>query len=99
MPSPSLPPYSFGQVMPSQPCSPTLAMNWRRIGRVDDLGHVLPGDVEDLRVVVGVEELLDLLDEFELLGGELEVHVGPPSAGLRRRRVGFLTDRQILWTS
>ena len=41
---------------------------------VDDLGHVLPGDVEDLGVVVVVEELLHVLDELELLGGELEVH-------------------------
>ena len=74
MPSPSLPPYSSGQVMPSHPCSPTLAMNCRAERRVHDLGHVLAGDVEDLGIVVGVEELLDLLDEFELLRGELEVH-------------------------
>ena len=41
---------------------------------VDDLGHVLAGDVEDLGVVVGVEEGLDLFHELQLLGGELEVH-------------------------
>ena len=48
---------------------------------VDDLGHVLPGDVEDLGVVVVVEEALDLVDEGELLGRELEVHGRPPSSG------------------
>ena len=84
MPSPALPPYSLGQVMPSHPCSPTLAMNWRRRGRVDDLGHVLAGDVEDLRIVVGVEELLDLLDELELFRGELEVHGRASVVGQRR---------------
>ena len=41
---------------------------------VDDLRHVLAGDVEDLGIVIGVEELFDFLDEFELLGGELEIH-------------------------
>ena len=44
--------------------------------RVDDLGHVLPGEVEHVRVVVLVEEHLDLLGERLLLGGEVEVH-GP----------------------
>ncbi len=49
---------------------------------VDDLGHVLPGDVEDLGVVVLVEEPLDLVHEGELLGRELEVHSGePPEPG------------------
>ena len=47
---------------------------------VDDLGHVLPGEVEDLGVVVLVEETLDLLDEGKLLRGELEVH-GPGPSG------------------
>ena len=49
-------------------------MKARRFGRVDDLGHVLPGQVEHLGIVVGVEEGLDLLDERELLLRELEVH-------------------------
>ena len=44
------------------------------LGRVDDLGHVLPGQVEDLGVVVGVEEGLDLLHEGQLLRRELELH-------------------------
>ena len=44
---------------------------------VDDLGHVLPGDVEDLGVVVLVEEALDLGHEGELLRRELEVHALP----------------------
>ena len=51
-------------------------MNSRRFGRVDDLGHVLPRHVEHLGVVVLVEEPLDLVDEGELLGGEVEVHAG-----------------------
>ena len=42
--------------------------------RVDDLGHVLPGQVEHVRVVVLVEELLDVGRKGALLGGELEVH-------------------------
>ena len=42
--------------------------------RVDDLRHVLPGQVEDVGIVVLVEELLDLLGERLLLGRELEVH-------------------------
>ena len=33
------------------------------LGRVDDLRHVLSRDVEDVRVVVGVEKGLNLLDE------------------------------------
>ena len=45
---------------------------------VHDLGHVLAGEVEHLGIVVGVEEFLDLLDEFELFGREFEVHGGPP---------------------
>jgi len=48
-------------------------MKARRFG-VSDLGHVLPGHVEDVRIVVGVEEALDLLDEGRLLRRELEVH-------------------------
>ena len=51
-------------------------MNAAALGRVDDLGHVLPGHVEDVGVVVLVEERLDLLGEGLLLGRELEVH-GP----------------------
>ena len=42
--------------------------------RVDDLGHVLPRDVEHLGIVVGVEELLHLFGERALLRGEIEVH-------------------------
>ena len=60
--------------MPSQPLLAEGGHEGAALGRVDDLGHVLPGQVEDLGVVVGVEEGLDLLDERELLLGELEVH-------------------------
>ena len=55
--------------------------------RVDDLGHVLPRDVEHLGIVVLVEKALDLVPEGDLLGGELEVQcrslgrVAPASAG------------------
>ena len=56
-------------------------MNARRFGRVDDLGHVLAGQVEDVGVVVLVEELLDLGREGALLGRELEVHGFPSCAG------------------
>ena len=55
---------------------------------VDDLGHVLPGHVEDLGVVVGVEEGLDLLHEGLLLVAELEIHGGGspgPAGGWFRR--------------
>jgi hypothetical protein len=45
---------------------------------VDDLGHVLPGDVEDLGVLVLVEEPLHLSHESELLGRELEIHSSDP---------------------
>ena len=97
MPSPSLPPYSFGQVIPSHPRSPTSAMKRRRRGRVHDLSHVLPGQIEDLGIVVGIEELLDLFGEFELLGGELEVHGSvPPGRPPAARCAGqYLTHRQI----
>ena len=44
------------------------------LGGVDDLGHVLPGEVEHLSVVVGVKKRLDLGGEGPLLGGEVEVH-------------------------
>src|SRR3954453_21501941 len=47
------------------------------LGRVDDLGHVLAGDVEDVDVVVVVAEGDDLLGERLLLLGELEVHDYP----------------------
>ena len=50
------------------------------LGGVDDLGHVLPGQVEDLGVVIGVEEALDLLHEGQLLRREFEVHRLPPGA-------------------
>ena len=71
------------------------------LGRVDDLGHVLPGQVEDLGIVMGVEELLDLLGELELLGGELEVHgrVPPQAAAGRPGARRFLTHRQISCSS
>ena len=42
---------------------------------VDDLGHVLAGEVEDLGVLVLVEEGLDLLQERDLLRGKVEIHV------------------------
>ncbi len=60
------------------------------LGRVDDLGHVLPGHVEDLGVVVGVEEGLDLLHEGQLLRREFELHALPP-----RARRNDLTARQM----
>src|SRR5439155_25172557 len=44
------------------------------LGRVDDLRHVLPREIEDLGVVVLVEKALDLLGEGPLLGRELEIH-------------------------
>ena len=47
------------------------------LGGVDDLRHVLAGQVEDVGVVVLVEEALDLLGEGLLLGGEVEVHRAP----------------------
>ena len=99
MPSPALPPYSSGQVMPEPPLLPDLGHELAPERGVHDLGHVLAGDVEDLRIVVGVEELLDLLDELELFGGELEVHGRASVVGRGGCRSGFLTDRQILWTS
>ena len=54
-----------------------LAHELTLLRRVDDLGHVLPRDVEHLGIVVLVEEALDLLPEGDLLGRELEVHVPP----------------------
>ena len=42
---------------------------------VDDLGHVLAGQVEDLGILVLVEERLDLVQERDLLRGEVEIHV------------------------
>ena len=42
--------------------------------RVDDLRHVLPGQVEDFGIVVGIEKALDLLHEGQLLRRELELH-------------------------
>ena len=47
---------------------------------VDDLGHVLAGEVEDVRIVVLVEEALDLVGEGDLLWGEVEVHGAPGRA-------------------
>ena len=43
-------------------------------GRVDDLGHVLAGDVEHVRIVVGVQEGAHVVGERTLLGGKIEVH-------------------------
>ena len=57
--------------------------------RVDDLRHVLSRDVEDIRVIVGVEERLDLLGKGLLLIGELKIH------GASFRTMTFLTLRQI----
>ena len=54
--------------------------------RVDDLGHVLAGDVEDVGIVVVVAERLDLGGEALLLLGELEIHDS----------LHNLTGRQIL---
>src|SRR5580658_309204 len=51
--------------------------------RVNDLGHVFPGQVEDIGVVIGVEEGLDLFDERQLLIGELELH-GAVTSGTHR---------------
>src|SRR5205823_8766697 len=48
--------------------------------RVDDLRHVLAGDVEDVGVVVLVEEALHLRSELELLRREVEVHAITPFA-------------------
>jgi hypothetical protein len=60
--------------MPSQPCSPTLAMNLRRRG-VSTIWAMFSRVTSNTSgIVVCIEELLDLLDEFELLRGELEVH-------------------------
>jgi len=44
------------------------------LGRVDDLRHVLAGQIEDVGIVVFVEEADDLLFEGALLGREIEVH-------------------------
>ena len=57
-----------------------LAHERAALRRVDDLRHVLPGEVEDLGIVVLVEELLDLRREGVLLGRELEVHGSLQSA-------------------
>jgi len=95
---PSWPPYSSGQVIPAIP-APQLGHEGATQGRVDDLGHVLPGHVEDLGVVVVVEELLHVLDELELLGVNSKSMVRPPSSDCGAYRCGYLTDRQILWTS
>ena len=51
----------MGQVRPSQPRSPSSRHERAPLRRVDDLRHVLAGQVEDVGVVVLVEELLDLL--------------------------------------
>src|SRR5262249_6755267 len=53
--------------------------------RVDDLRHVLAGEVEDVGVVVLVEEALDLVGEGLLLGGEVEVHTAADVTGGSRR--------------
>jgi hypothetical protein len=42
--------------------------------RVDDLGHVLPRQIEDVGVVVVVEERVDVGAERALLGREVEIH-------------------------
>ena len=44
------------------------------LGRVDDLRHVLAGQVEHVGIVVRVEVLDDLLFEGALFGREIEVH-------------------------
>ena len=44
---------------------------------IDDLGHVLPSDVEDVGIVMSVEERLDLITERQLFGCELEIHSSP----------------------
>ena len=84
MPGFSWPPYSFGQVMPSQPRAGELLHERATLRRVDDLRHVLAADVRDVRRRVLVEELLDLGGERALLGVELEVHGAPPAAGTGR---------------
>ncbi len=89
-------------MIPSQPCAAHLGHEGPALRGVDDLGHVLPGDVEDLGVVVLVEEPLDLGDEGELLGRELEVHAAASCLYRARARLSgagadqFLTGRQIV---
>ncbi|MGR7001402.1 hypothetical protein ACU686_30660 [Yinghuangia aomiensis] len=52
-------------------------MKARRAG-VDDLGHVLPGDVEDLGILVLVEEALHFVGERALVGSQFKVHGNAP---------------------
>ena len=61
------PPYSLGQVMPEPALVAELLHERPALGRVDDLRHVLAGDVEDVDVVVVVENAIDLLGERLLL--------------------------------
>jgi hypothetical protein len=64
----------------AQPAAVADLLHERPAGRrVADLGHVLPGHVHDLGVVVVVEEALDLRQELLLFDGELEVHGARPS--------------------
>jgi hypothetical protein len=69
-----VPPYSFGPGDAEPALLADLGHELPPLRGVHDLGHVLASDVEHLGIVVGVEELFDLLDEFELFGSELEIH-------------------------
>ena len=63
-------------------------MNARRFGRVDDLGHVLAGQVEDVGVVVARRGTRSTSSrERLLLGREVEVHAGRSSRNLTTRQV------------
>ena len=57
------------------------------LGGVDDLGHVLPGQVEDVGVVVGIEEGLDLLDEGQLLRRRTRSPLPASSSNLTGRQI------------
>ena len=51
------------------------------LGGVDDLGHVLPGDVHDLRVMVLLQECVHFPQEGALFVAEFKVHGLAPESG------------------
>ncbi len=99
MPSPSLPPYSSGQVMPSHPCSPTLAMNWRRSGVSTIWAMFSRVTSKTSGSSLASRNSSTSLTNSSCSGVNSKSMVGLHRPDAAAAAVGFLTDRQILWTS
>ena len=92
-------PDSAGQVMPSHPCSPTLAMNWRRRG-VSTICAIFSRVTSKTSGSSFLSRNSSTsLTNSSCSGVNSKSMVLPPSWVAAGAAGGFLTDRQIRWTS